>query len=231
MITGESVPVPVQAGDHVTGGALNGSGTITMTVTAAGEDSTLAKIVALVETAQGGKAGIQRLVDRVSAVFVPAALAASALTFITWMALGGSLEAALTAAVAVVVIACPCALGLATPTALVTGLGVAARNGILVRDVATLEHAARVTVVAFDKTGTLTEGDPRVERFASAAGEDKNELLALAASALAASEHPYARALVRHARDAGVRIADATDFRNRPGRGVGATVDGRKVLV
>src|SRR5690606_15722321 len=156
MITGESVPVPVQAGDHVTGGALNGSGTITMTVTAAGEDSTLAKIVALVETAQGGKAGIQRLVDRVSAVFVPAVLAVSALTFIAWMTLGGSLEAALTAAVAVVVIACPCALGLATPTALVTGLGVAARRGILVRDVATLEHAARVTVVAFDKTGTLT---------------------------------------------------------------------------
>ncbi len=231
MISGESVPVTVESGDSVTGGAINGAGTITVRVTAVGEDSQLARIVQLVETAQGGKAGIQRVVDRISAVFVPAVLITSVLTFSAWMLFGGVAATAVGAAIAVAVIACPCALGLATPTALVTGMGVAARHGILIRDIATLEGAARVNTVVFDKTGTITEGRPRVTAFEPGGGGDRLSILALAASVQQYSEHPYARALVDYARAAGVELREAVDFHNTPGRGVSAVVDGRRVLV
>ncbi|KAA3623150.1 MAG: heavy metal translocating P-type ATPase, partial [Proteobacteria bacterium] len=230
MITGESVPVTVAKGDMVTGGAINQSGTVTLRVTATGEDSMLAQIIQLVESAQSGKAGIQRLVDRISAVFVPVVLAASLITFASWLLFGGSITEALGAAVSVVVIACPCALGLATPTALVTGMGVGARNGILIRDISTLEGAARVTTVVFDKTGTLTIGRPVVSEIRHADGVLTQDALAFAASVQQFSEHPYASALMDHARESGVSPREAVGFRNESGKGVIAEVDGRRVL-
>ena len=231
MITGESVPVYVQPGDTVTSGAINGAGTMTLRVTAVGEESTLARIVHLVESAQAGKAGIQRLVDRVSAIFVPVILMVSAATLMAWLVGGGGLAVALGAAIAVAVIACPCALGLATPTALVTGMGSAARHGILIRDIATLEGAARVTTVVFDKTGTLTEGRPRVTSMTCLETVDRRFVLSLAASVQQYSEHPHARALLTYAQDSDAALVDADGFTNQPGRGVSASVDGRRVLV
>lgn len=231
MISGESVPVTVTEGAKVTGGAINQTGTITLTVTATGEDSMLARIIQLVESAQSGKAGVQRLVDRISAVFVPAVLAGSLATFAVWMFAGATVAAALSAAIAVVVIACPCALGLATPTALVTGMGVAARNGILVRDIATLEGAGRVGTLVFDKTGTLTAGRPSVDRMVTAGQAERTEILALAASVQQYSEHPYAGALLRFTDGEGVALRPATEFRSESGKGVSARVDGQQVLV
>ena len=162
LVTGESVPVAKTPGDSVTGGAINGAGLLKVRATTVGEDSTLARIVRLVENAQAGKAGVQRLVDRISAVFVPAVIGIGVVTFLAWIAVSGDTEQALIAAVSVLVIACPCALGLATPTAIMTGTGAAARAGILIKDVEALEQAHNIDTVIFDKTGTLTEGHPRV---------------------------------------------------------------------
>ena len=224
MLTGESLPVARHPGERVTGGSVNGDGLLLVRVTALGAESTLARIVRLVESAQAHKAPIQRLVDRVSAVFVPVVLAIAAVTLLAWGLGVGTWEQAILNAVAVLVIACPCALGLATPAAIMAGTGVAARHGILVKDAQALELAHKVDVVAFDKTGTLTEGRPRLVLARSVAGDDAL-LLRLAASLQAGSEHPLARAVLGAAQ--GQPLAATAEVHAVPGRGIAGTVDGR----
>ena len=230
LLTGESVPVRKGVGDAVTGGAVNTTGYLEVRATRVGEDAMLARVARAVADAQQGKAQAQRLADRVSAVFVPVVLAIAGVAFGCWLALGGGFEASLIAAVSVLVIACPCALGLATPTAVVVGTGAAARAGILVKDVQTLERAHGLTVVAFDKTGTLTEGRPEVVRIDAENGSE-DDLLALAAAVQRQSEHPLAKAVVACAETRGVSASTASDFRNHVGRGVSAVVAGRNVRI
>lgn len=225
LLTGESLPVARGVGERVPGGALNGDGLLRLETVATGTETVLGRIVRLVEHAQSAKAPIQRLVDRVSAVFVPAVLVIALLTLLGRWWWGGSLEAALIDAVAVLVIACPCALGLATPTAIMVGTGVGARHGILIKDATALELAHRVQVVAFDKTGTLTVGRPEVvELLATPAGEGR--LLALAAALQMGSEHPLARAVSARAERDGVAPSEATAIRALPGRGIEGEVAG-----
>ncbi len=230
LLTGESLPVAKRPGQRVTGGALNGSGLLRVRCTAPASRSRLARIVALVEEAQMRKAPVQRLVDRVSAVFVPVVVAVAAATFAAWWLAGAGFETAMVAAVAVLVIACPCALGLATPTALVAGTGAAARAGILIRDIQALERAAGVDTVVFDKTGTLTAGRPRVSRIESAGG-DADGVLALAASLQRGSEHALAGALVARAKERGLALQRVEGFRNHPGSGVTGRVSDHDVAV
>ncbi|KVR65373.1 copper-transporting ATPase [Burkholderia ubonensis] len=232
LITGESLPVAKDDGDPVTAGSINGEGALVVETTAIGAETTLARIIRLVESAQAEKAPIQRLVDRVSAVFVPAILGIAALTLIGWLIAGAGAETAILNAVAVLVIACPCALGLATPAAIMAGTGVAARHGVLIKDAQALELAQRATVIAFDKTGTLTEGKPSVTAF-DAVGLPRDEALALAAAVQRHSDHPLARAVVaaHHAdvaaRGGAMSAPVATDARAVAGRGVEARVAGR----
>jgi Cu+-exporting ATPase len=228
LITGESLPVDKHAGDRVTGGAVNGEGLLLVQATAVGAESTLARIVRLVESAQAKKAPIQRLVDRVSEVFVPVVIGIAAITLLGWGLITGNWEAAILNAVAVLVIACPCALGLATPTAIMAGTGVAARRGILIKDAEALEVAHALQVVAFDKTGTLTEGKPQLVTFEAANG-DHARLLALAAAIQANSEHPLAHAVVGAARREGVQVLAAAQVRALAGRGVAAQVAQREL--
>ena len=230
LLTGESAPVPKTPGAAVTGGAVNTTGYLEVRATTVGEDSTLARIVRLVADAQRGKAAVQRLADRISAVFVPIVVAVAALTFVAWLAATGDFEASLIAAVCVLVIACPCALGLATPTAIMTGTGAAARAGILIKDVDTLERAPGLTSVIFDKTGTVTVGKPQVVQAVVLRGSE-DELLRLAAGVQQASEHPLAKAVVAHARRRGLRLPPVADFRNHVGRGVAGRVAGRRVRI
>ncbi|KAA0568864.1 copper-translocating P-type ATPase [Azospirillum sp. Sh1] len=229
MLTGESLPVDKEPGARVTGGSINGDGLLVVETTAVGTETMLAQIVRMVEGAQASKAPIQRLVDRVSAVFVPAVLAVAALTLAGWWIVGGDLETAIVTAVSVLVIACPCALGLATPTAIMVGTGVAARHGILIKDAEALERAHALTAVAFDKTGTLTEGKPRVTDLIPAEGVDGETLLRLAAALQAGSEHPLAHALRDRAKAAGMATEPVSDFRALAGRGVAGTVAGRRL--
>jgi Cu+-exporting ATPase len=227
LLTGESVPVARQRGDRVIGGAVNGEGLLRVSATALGAESTLARIARLVESAQATKAPIQRLVDRVSAVFVPVVVLAALVTLLGWGWLAGQWTAGLLNAVAVLVIACPCALGLATPTAIMVGTGVAARHGILIKDAQALELAHAVRTVAFDKTGTLTEGKPRLLALHTLGGDDERTLLELAAALQAGSEHPLARAVL-DARPAGSAAPPAaTGVQAVAGRGIGGTVGGR----
>jgi Cu+-exporting ATPase len=226
LITGESLPVPKQPADAVTGGAVNGEGLLLVRTTAVGAESTLARIVRLVESAQAGKAPIQRLVDRVSSVFVPVVIGIALLTLLGWGLGGGDWERAILHAVAVLVIACPCARGLATPTAIMAGTGVAARHGVLIKDAEALECAHAVGIVAFDKTGTLTEGRPELVACEAVDG-NADALLRASASLQAGSEHPLARAVLEAARRAGLAPAPATEVRAVAGRGVSARVDGR----
>ncbi|HET7525230.1 MAG TPA: heavy metal translocating P-type ATPase [Burkholderiaceae bacterium] len=227
LLTGESVPVARQRGDRVIGGAINGEALLRVRATALGAESTLARIARLVESAQAHKAPIQRLVDRVSAVFVPVVVLAALLTLLGWGLLAGQWTAGLLNAVAVLVIACPCALGLATPTAIMVGTGTAARHGILIKDAQALELAHAVRTVAFDKTGTLTEGRPRLVALQPLAGDDEATLLELAAALQAGSEHPLARAVL-DARPAGSAAPlVASDVHAIAGRGIGGTVGGR----
>jgi Cu+-exporting ATPase len=198
---------------------------------AVGAETTLARIIRMVESAQAGKAPIQRLVDRVSAVFVPVVLGIALLTLGGWMAVGGEWEQALINAVTVLVIACPCALGLATPTAIMVGTGVAARQGILIKDAEALEVAHAVTHVAFDKTGTLTEGRPTLVALRAAPGQSRDEVLRLAAALQQTSEHPLARAVLELARAEGLLLPEAGDARALPGRGVEATVTGERLAL
>ena len=230
LLTGESMPVAKQVGDRVTGGTVNASGYLEIRATALGESGTLARIVRLVADAQRGKARVQRLVDRVSQIFVPIVVVLAAATFAGWLLIDGGLEEALIAAVSVVVIACPCALGLATPTAIMVGTGAAARSGILIKDVDALQLAPSLDVAVFDKTGTLTIGRPTVDGvLALDCGED--ELLELAASVQQSSEHPLAKAVVAYAKDRGIEPPPAERFRNHVGLGVSGFVDGRQVRI
>lgn len=223
LLTGESLPVPKAAGDPVTGGAINGEGLLRIEATAVGEESALARIIAMVEGAQSKKAPIQKVVDRVSAVFVPVVVGVALLTLGAWLALGHPVEQALLAAVAVLVIACPCALGLATPTALMVGTGAAARAGILIKDAEALERAHAVDTVVFDKTGTLTEGHPRLRTLVALVGEE-DAMLRMAASAQQGSEHPLARALLEAAEERSLSLPPVSEFRAVAGRGIEARV-------
>ena len=230
LVTGESLPVAKGAGDRVIGGSLNGEGRLRVRVAAVGRDTTLAKIIALVEGAQASKAPVQRQVDRVSAIFVPIVLAIAAATLAGWLLSGATAETAIIAAVSVLVIACPCALGLATPTAIMVATGAAARAGVLIRDAQALEAAQGVGAVVFDKTGTLTEGRPKLAAVLQVAGS-ADELLSLVASAQQGSEHPLARAVLDEARERGMTLAPLARFRALPGKGIDAIVDGRRIIV
>ena len=229
LLTGEALPVARQPGDRVTGGAINGEGLLLVRTTAVGAASMLSQIVQMVESAQARKAPIQQTVDRVAAVFVPAVFGAALLTLAGWLLAGSAWPEALIHAVSVLVIACPCALGLATPATLMVGTGLAARRGILVRDVQALELMRSVAVVAFDKTGTLTEGKPQlVEATAAAAlAGGRAELLRLAAALQAASEHPLARAVVQAAQAEGLTPPAADTPQAEAGRGIAGRVQGR----
>ena len=229
LLTGESKPVDVERDDQVIGGAVNGDGLLLVRVTAIGAESMLSRIVRMVAEAQGAKAPIQRLVDRISAVFVPVVLAIAALTVAGWLLAGHGLEPAILHAVAVLVIACPCALGLATPTAIMVGTGVGARHGILIRDAVALETAGATTVMAFDKTGTLTMGKPQLTDIATVSDLPRDRALALAAGLQQGANHPLAYAVI----EAASRVAPpvVADLRTLPGRGVAGHVDGRSLLL
>ena len=231
MLTGEPLPVSKAAGAQLTGGSINGDGRVLMRVTAVGHETVLSRIIRLVEDAQAAKAPIQRLVDKVAEIFVPVVLLVALLTLAAWLFMGASFETALIHAVAVLVIACPCALGLATPVAIMAGTGVAARHGILIKDAQALETAHRVQTVAFDKTGTLTVGQPRLTQHVAAPGQDGTTTLRWAASVQSGSEHPLARAVTAAAKDQGLTVPEASEVSAVPGRGVQATVEGRILLL
>ena len=231
MLTGESLPVPKEPGARVAGGSVLSDGVLTLRTDAVGAETVLARIVRLVEGAQASKPPIQRLVDRVSAVFVPAVLVVAGITFLGWWAAGADAAAALLNAVSVLVIACPCALGLATPAAIMAGTGAAARRGILIRDAAALERAHAVTLVAFDKTGTLTNGRPDLTDLIPAEGCTAGDVLRLAAALQANSEHPLAEAIRRRAAAPPPAPPPAQGFRALAGRGVSATVEARTLLL
>ncbi|HEX2755810.1 MAG TPA: heavy metal translocating P-type ATPase [Candidatus Limnocylindrales bacterium] len=234
MITGESMPVGKKLGDEVIGGTVNGAGSFTYQATRVGADTVLARIVRLVQEAQGSRAPIQRLADAVTGVFVPVVLGIAALTFLAWLAFGPqpAFNYALVSAITVLIIACPCALGLATPTSIMVGTGKGAEHGVLFRNAESLERLQHVRTVVLDKTGTLTEGRPRVTDIVRADGApEETVLLALVAAAERGSEHPLGEAIVRHVRDAGIEIRETTAFEAVAGQGVRAAVDGREVLV
>jgi len=224
LITGESLPVSKKIGDKVTGGAMNGEGLLTIITNAVGTETVLARIVRLVESAQAKKAPIQRLVDKVSAVFVPVVLVIATLTLIVWGLLNGNWEAAIINAVSVLVIACPCALGLATPAAIMVGTGVAAQHGILIKDAEALELAHAIKTVAFDKTGTLTEGHPKLITMQSSAKDSDaqatDQLLILAASLQAGSEHPLAKAVTNAANAKDLPLQVTQNLQALAGKGV-----------
>jgi Cu+-exporting ATPase len=231
LLTGESVPVQVGPGDEVAGATVNLEGRLVVRATRVGADTALAQIVRLVEAAQGSKAPVQRLADRVAGVFVPAVLAVAAATLVGWLAAGHQAGEAVSAAVAVLIVACPCALGLATPTAVMVGTGRGAQLGILIRGAEVLERAGRLTAVLLDKTGTLTEGRMALVGVAADDGVDPDELLALAASLEDASEHPVARAVAEGAAGRGLARSPVEAFANLPGQGVTGRVGGRELLV
>ena len=231
MLTGEPLPVAKAEGAKLTGGSINGDGRVVMAVTAVGQETVLAQIIRLVEDAQAAKAPIQRLVDQVSAVFVPVVLVIGFATLLGWWWAGAPLETAMIRAVAVLVIACPCALGLATPAAIMAGTGVAARHGILIKDAQSLEVAHRVDTVAFDKTGTLTMGQPRLVSFVAAPGTDEAQALTAAATLQGGSEHPLARAVQAAAKERGLAVAQPEGVRAVPGRGSEGEVGVRSYLI
>ncbi|RON62198.1 heavy metal translocating P-type ATPase [Pseudomonas fluorescens] len=230
LISGESLPVPKQPGDKVTGGAINGEGRLLVRTTALGAESVLARIIRLVEDAQAAKAPIQKLVDKVSQVFVPTVLVLALATLVGWWLYGAPLETALINAVAVLVIACPCALGLATPTAIMAGTGVAARHGILIKDAEALERAHEVGSVVFDKTGTLTSGTPRIAHLHAVDG-DENTLLKLAGALQRGSEHPLAKAVLDAASERDLSVSDVSDSQSLTGRGIAGSLDGRRLAL
>ncbi|KAF2990664.1 Copper-transporting P-type ATPase [Methylocystis sp. MJC1] len=233
MVTGEPAPVAKTIGATVTGATVNGSGAFSFRATRVGADTVLAGIIRMVEQAQGAKLPIQAMVDRVTAVFVPTIFAIAAITFVVWMAIGPEprLTYALVSAVAVLIIACPCAMGLATPAAIMTGTGRAAELGVLFRKGEALQTLQEVTLIAFDKTGTLTFGKPRLTDLIPAHGEEDAELLRLAASVEAQSEHPVGAAIVAAAKDRGLAVPPAAQFESVSGMGVAALVDSRKVAI
>ncbi len=231
MLTGEPLPVPKDTGAKLTGGSINGEGRVVMQVAAVGSETVLAHIIRLVEDAQAAKAPIQRLVDQVSAVFVPVVLAVALITLLGWLWAGASGETAIIHAVAVLVIACPCALGLATPAAIMAGTGVAAKHGILIKDAQALELAHKVDTVAFDKTGTLTVGQPRLTALVVAEGMDEAAVLQVAASLQSGSEHPLARAVVAAAQARSLGLEAPDNVRAVPGRGSEGEVGVKSYLI
>ncbi|WP_169949144.1 cation-translocating P-type ATPase [Microbispora sp. H11081] len=231
MLTGESVPVEVRAGDEVTGATVNAGGRLVVRATRVGSDTQLAQMARLVEEAQTGKAEVQRLADRVSGVFVPIVIALSVATLGYWLGTGEGAEAAFTAAVAVLIIACPCALGLATPTALLVGTGRGAQLGILIKGPEVLESTRRIDTVVLDKTGTVTEGKMTLAGVVVAEGQDPEEVLRLAGALEHASEHPIAQAVARGAAERVGVLPAPEDFANVEGLGVQGIVDGHAVLV
>ncbi len=230
MLTGESVPVEVGPGDAVVGATVNSGGRLVVRATRVGSDTQLAQMARLVEEAQNGKAEVQRLADRVSAVFVPIVIGLSLVTLAAWLLTGGSVTAAFTAAVAVLIIACPCALGLATPTALLVGTGRGAQLGILIKGPQILESTRRVDTIVLDKTGTVTTGHMGVIDVHPAAGQSLQEVLALAGALEDASEHPIGRAIAKHANEAGLDLAAVDGFTNHGGNGVSGVVDGHAAM-
>ena len=230
LITGESLPVAKEPGDRVTGGAINGEGRLLVRTTALGSETVLARIIRLVEDAQTGKAPIQRLVDRVSQVFVPVVLLIAFITLAGWLLAGASLEVALINAVTVLVIACPCALGLATPTAIMAGTGVAARHGILIKDAEALERAHEVTAVVFDKTGTLTSGTPRITNMIALEGNEE-QLLQRAGALQRGSEHPLAKAVLDVCHEWQLKLDEIENSHALSGRGIAGTVQGHELVL
>ena len=228
LVTGESLPVGKTVGDPVIGGSLNADGLLLIKVSATGAETALARIVRLVESAQAAKAPVQRLVDQASAIFVPVVMVIALLTLIGWGMFGGDWSQATLNAVAVLVIACPCALGLATPAAIIAGTGVAAKAGILIQDPDVLERAHAVSVVAFDKTGTLTEGRPTLVSVIALQGSD-NDVLRLAAGIQSGSEHALAGAVLKAAKDRRIALPTVSGFRAIAGKGAAALVDGREL--
>ncbi|NDB43958.1 MAG: copper-translocating P-type ATPase [Betaproteobacteria bacterium] len=237
MLTGEPLPVPKSVGARVTGGSINGEGRVLVTVSATGTTTVLSNIIRLVEDAQAAKAPLQRLVDQVSAVFVPVVLVLALITLLAWWFTGHSLEVSLIHSVAVLVIACPCALGLATPAAIMAGTGVAAKHGILIKDAQALEIAHKVDTVAFDKTGTLTVGQPRLISLTSVnlqnvpSSDSDDQLLMLAASLQSGSEHPLAHAVVQAAKTQSLQFVVPEDVKAVPGFGSEGHVQGRHLLL
>ncbi|MEO8632161.1 MAG: copper-translocating P-type ATPase, partial [Chloroflexota bacterium] len=233
MLTGESLPVDKTVGDQVIGATLNSSGSFVFKATKVGRDTTLAQIVRLVEEAQGSKAPMQRMADEISSYFVPAVLGIAALTFVGWLLLGPEprITLALQATIAVLIIACPCALGLATPTAIMVGTGKAAEYGVLVRGGEALEMTRKINTIVLDKTGTLTRGKPAVTQVVATNGILERDLLRLAAAAEVGSEHPLGEAIVAHARNAGIELPKAERFEALSGRGVEARIEGQDLIL
>ena len=231
MVTGESVPVSKTVGEQVIGATVNQTGAFTMRATKVGADTALAQIVRLVQEAQSSKAPIQRLVDVVASYFVPAAIFVAITAFVVWFVVGPQLTLAVVAAVTVLVIACPCALGLATPLSIMVGTGKGAQNGVLIKDAEALETAHKLDTVVLDKTGTITRGKPSLTDVVPVGGQDESELLRLVASAEVDSEHPLASAIVTGAKDRGMELVRVTTFDAVTGKGVRATVEGRELLI
>src|SRR6476619_5527263 len=233
MVTGESMPVTKQAGDGVIGGTVNQTGSIVMRADSVGRDTMLARIVQMVADAQRSRAPIQRLADKVSAVFVPVVIAAALVAFIVWATVGPEprLAHALVVAVSVLIIACPCALGLATPVSIMVGVGRGASLGVLIKNAEALERMEKVDTLVVDKTGTLTEGKPSVTQVVPAPGFETNDILRLTAAVERASEHPLARAVVAAAEKAGLTVPDVSDFDAPVGKGAVGSVEGRRVTV
>ena len=233
MVTGEPIPVSKVAGDTVTGGTVNGTGTLLVEAVNVGADSVLSKIVQMVAEAQRSRAPIQKLVDKVAGWFVPIVLICSVITFIVWAIFGPepAMTYALVNAIAVLIIACPCALGLATPMSIMVGTGKGAQNGVLIKNAEALESMEKVDTIVVDKTGTLTAGKPELTAIDAQVGQDEDEFLALVASVESASEHPLAEAIVRAAQERSLIIPKATDFNSTTGEGVQAVVDGKKVAI
>lgn len=228
MLTGESIPAEKNPDSRVTGGTLNGDGLLLVKIDALGSETILAKMIRLIENAQAEKPSVQLLVDRISAIFVPVILAIALLTLIAWVAVTGDWELALVRAVAVLVIACPCALGLATPTAIMVGTGMAAKAGILIRDPEAIETAEKITDIVFDKTGTITEGHPSLAQLECWTG-DKDKFLETCLAIQAGSEHPLAKALKKSYPE--IRHPHAEALRTVPGRGVSARIDGSTIII
>ena len=231
MVTGESLPVIKEAGQRLVGGCINAQGALKMRVTSIGADTFLANIIHMVDQAQSSKLPIQKTVDRISAVFVPAVITLSLFTFLTWLSVGAGFATAFSNAIAVLLIACPCSLGLATPMAIMVGTGQSAKRGVYIRNGASLETASKLTTIVFDKTGTITEGKPRVTDFMVASEVDEARVLALVAAAEVGSEHFLAKSIVAYAQDRKVCSIEAAEFNAIPGHGICARVDGCDVLV
>lgn len=229
MVTGESIPVDKKPGDKVIGGTINKSGSFTFKAVRVGKETMLAQIIQLVEQAQGSKAPVQKLADTISAYFVPAVFAAATLALVAWILAGQTFLFALTAFISVLIISCPCAMGLATPTAVMVATGVAAQNGILFKNAEALQNTERTRIVVFDKTGTLTKGEPKVINYAAVGNE--HEVLSLAASAEARSEHPLSKAVLEYSRAKGDTPRAALDFVAEEGKGVKAKIGGAEVVV